>query len=183
MPKSKGSLPPFIIMRGAALLLLSLLLLTSKTTTLVAGFLVTSPASLHHRSQQQQIHRPVESTTAGPAFGPMVASAMSTITTTTTRLYNSSAPDPGGMRRGLIIFPIVFLLNVWMFTIPPEFRRTKICNDEQSQLYPNQCMTMPQWMNGVKEYYKNGGGIHFDFSIDPNTLADNEELRKTLFSK
>jgi hypothetical protein len=165
-------------MRGGLVLLsLLLLLLTSKTTTLVAGFLVTSPVSLHRLQQQHGSTAPADHT----SFGTMAASAIST--TTPTRLYNSSAPDPGGMRRGLIIFPIVFLLNVWMFTIPPEFRRTKICNDEQSQLYPNQCMTMPQWMNGVKEYYKNGGGIHFDFSIDPNTLADNEELRKTLFSK
>lgn len=72
-----------------------------------------------------------------------------------------------GIRRGTYIMGLVLLVNVWVFSIPPEFRRAKICTEEQVVQFPNSgCMTSTTWVDGVKEYYANGGGIHFDFSID-----------------
>jgi hypothetical protein len=32
-------------------------------------------------------------------------------------------------------------------------------------------MTTDEWTSGIADYYKNGGGVHFDFSIDPKTKA------------
>jgi hypothetical protein len=29
-------------------------------------------------------------------------------------------------------------------------------------------MTPEEWRTGIMEYYKNGGGVKFDFSVDPN---------------
>lgn len=88
--------------------------------------------------------------------------------------------DTGGMQRGAVLMAIVMTICVWMFSIPPEFRRAKLCDEKQSAVYA-QCQTPQQWTQGVADYYKNGGGIHFDFSIDPGTLAENEELRKSIF--
>lgn len=84
------------------------------------------------------------------------------------KMSNNSA-DPSGQRRGLILFPLVLLFTAWLFTIPPEFRRAHLCSEQQVIDYPGKCITADTWINGVKEYYRNGGGIEFDFSIDPGT--------------
>lgn len=66
---------------------------------------------------------------------------------------------------GLLIFAL--LINVWLFSIPTEFRRAKNCSVEEVQLYPDSnCMTTEMWVEGIAEYYRNGGGLHFDFSIE-----------------
>mmetsp|Transcript_7711 Transcript_7711/g.10728 ORF Transcript_7711/g.10728 Transcript_7711/m.10728 type:complete len:139 (-) Transcript_7711:2375-2791(-) len=72
--------------------------------------------------------------------------------------------------RGAILFGTVLLINVWLFSIPPSFRRTEIC------LTPNtgpraDCSTWNEFFADVKTYYENGGGIQFDFSIDPAKKA------------
>ena len=80
-----------------------------------------------------------------------------------------------GSGRGVPILLIVLLGCVWMFTIPPEFRRAYICPDAcakvENQAAPTcqTCITGEEWVNGIKEYYANGGGIQWDFSIDPNS--------------
>lgn len=34
-------------------------------------------------------------------------------------------------------------------------------------MYPNKnCITAKEWTKGVGDYYKNGGGVQFDFSIE-----------------
>ena len=69
--------------------------------------------------------------------------------------------------RGVALFLFVFVVNVWLFSIPPEFRRAKNCTAEQVLLYPDSnCMTTEMWWGGVLDYYRNGGGIKFDFSIE-----------------
>ena len=56
-----------------------------------------------------------------------------------------------------------------MFSIPVEFRRARLCSEEQVRLNPDsKCMTFEMWTKGVSEYYGNGGGINFDFSVDPD---------------
>lgn len=68
------------------------------------------------------------------------------------------------------------LVNVWIFSIPPEFRRQKICsttceqNRDSSSLCAA-CVTGPEWVEEVLDYYRNGGGVHFDFSIAEETKA------------
>lgn len=93
----------------------------------------------------------------------------------TTTLFSSEPPETKsgrtnqiiGLNRGAYIMGMVLLLNVWVFSIPPEFRRAKICTEEQVVMFPNSgCMTGGMWVDGVKEYYANGGGVHFDFTID-----------------
>lgn len=75
-----------------------------------------------------------------------------------------------GIDRGLYLIAIVLLFNVWIFSIPPEFRRAKICSEEQVIQFPESgCMTGAKWASGIKDYYANGGGISFDFSIDPKS--------------
>jgi len=72
-----------------------------------------------------------------------------------------------GMGPGMYLFIIVLLINVWEFSIPVEYRRNKFCSAAQveQQLDPH-CMTFQGWASGIADYYKGGGGIHFDFSIE-----------------
>ena len=59
------------------------------------------------------------------------------------------------------------MLNVWIFSIPPEFRRARFCTEEDVRLHPEKnCQTFDMWRKGVAEYYANGGGVEFDFSIE-----------------
>jgi len=70
-----------------------------------------------------------------------------------------------GIDRGVYLWAIVIAINIWFFSIPVEFRRTRFCNEADSRDYPDRCMTSKQFTTGISEYYKNGGGIKFDFSI------------------
>jgi hypothetical protein len=70
-----------------------------------------------------------------------------------------------GLDRAAIIMPIVLLINVWFFTIPPEFRRARLCSEMDTAAYPGVCMTPKMFASGVADYYKQGGGIQWDFSI------------------
>ena len=80
---------------------------------------------------------------------------------------NEEAADTGGLRRGKVLLLLVLIVNVWMFSIPVEFRRARLCTEEDTRLYPDKhCTTMEAWRMGVVNYYANGGGIKFDFSIE-----------------
>lgn len=72
---------------------------------------------------------------------------------------NKSLED--SQKRGYIVFAFVLLVNVWLFTIPVEFRRAYICPTSRAE----NCMPLASWVGGIKDYYANGGGIEFDFSI------------------
>jgi hypothetical protein len=61
-----------------------------------------------------------------------------------------------GIDRGVYLWAIVIAINIWFFSIPVEFRRTKICNEADSRDYPTKCMTSKQFTTGIAEYYKNG---------------------------
>ena len=72
-----------------------------------------------------------------------------------------------GVDNGVWILGFMMMFSVWMFSIPVEFRRAKNCSAEQVRLYPeSRCMTTEMWWGGVIDYYKNGGGVSFDFSIE-----------------
>ncbi len=113
--------------------------------------------------------------------------AKSKVTITSTVLF-SEPPQKDvnkiiGIQRGLYLLGIVFFINVWIFSIPPEFRRAKICTEEQVIMFPNSgCMTGSQWVGGIREYYTNGGGINFDFSIgkgqQPGWMGGDQPFQK-----
>jgi hypothetical protein len=87
-----------------------------------------------------------------------------------------------GLEEGKVILGIALVIAVWFFSIPTEFRRAHLCSEADAAIY-EQCLTPSQFATGVSEYYENGGGIKFDFSIDPGTLETNEELRQVLFER
>eukprot|EP00816_Leptocylindrus_hargravesii_P008161 CAMPEP_0196804872 /NCGR_PEP_ID=MMETSP1362-20130617/4557_1 /TAXON_ID=163516 /ORGANISM="Leptocylindrus danicus, Strain CCMP1856" /LENGTH=173 /DNA_ID=CAMNT_0042177433 /DNA_START=60 /DNA_END=581 /DNA_ORIENTATION=+ len=73
--------------------------------------------------------------------------------------------------RGYVILVLAIFAVIWSFSIPPEFRRAHFCFTEQcvqnrSKCYD--CVTVGEWSEQVADYYRNGGGVNFDFSIDPN---------------
>lgn len=77
-----------------------------------------------------------------------------------------------GFDRGQYILGLVFLLCVWTFSIPPEFRRAHICTSDlcvEHRKYCYDCVTAREWAADVADYYKNGGGIQFDFTVDQST--------------
>jgi hypothetical protein len=79
----------------------------------------------------------------------------------------SSAKNTDGLREGKYILLFALVVNVWLFSIPTEFRRARVCSVEDVQLYPDRhCTTFDAWRQGVAEYYAYGGGVHFDFSIE-----------------
>lgn len=90
----------------------------------------------------------------------------------TTRLQGSRNQVVDGANRGYVLLGLVFLACVWIFSIPPEFRRMHFCTSPdcvQNRASCYDCVTVSEWTNSVAEYYKNGGGIQFDFSVDPAT--------------
>jgi hypothetical protein len=97
-----------------------------------------------------------------------------------------------GTDRGIILQVIVVLAALWFFTVPPEFRRTKICpptsNPDEfvattTGLRPRDCITSEEFQQNVQDYYRNGGGIQWDFSIDPGTVAKNQATWDSLFGE
>jgi hypothetical protein len=95
-----------------------------------------------------------------------------------------------GTDRGIIVQVIVVLAALWFFTVPPEFRRTKICPPTASPdefvattqgLRPRDCITSKEFQQRVQEYYEKGGGIQWDFSIDPGTVAKNQATWESLW--
>lgn len=93
-----------------------------------------------------------------------------------TVLFNSPGKGPqksnyatDSEARGVIIFGLVLAVNIWFFTIPTELRRghwcfTPRCTENRSRC--NDCQTVSEWSSDVMDYYRGGGGIHFDFSIE-----------------
>ncbi|KAL7469120.1 hypothetical protein ACHAXS_009366 [Conticribra weissflogii] len=78
--------------------------------------------------------------------------------------------DPTGLKEGFVLFGVVLLLNIWLFSVPPEYRRARFCSEEDVASYPDsKCTTFKAWRTGIVDYYANGGGVKFDFSIDPDS--------------
>ena len=97
---------------------------------------------------------------------------------------NKDTVSYDGADRGKYIFAVVLFICIWQFSIPPTFRRAKFCPPacaRERTLCRNQCVTFQEWSNDIVEYYKNGGGVQWDFSIDPKTLAENEKFVQNLF--
>lgn len=93
-------------------------------------------------------------------------------------LQSKSSDIDGTGVRGPIILSLALLIVVWIFSIPPEFRRAKICTLPvcvENRAACNDCQTTTELREGIIDYYRNGGGIKFDFSIDPATIEKNKQ--------
>ena len=80
----------------------------------------------------------------------------------------SDLDDLQGQKPGLVILTMVMAFTIWGFTIPPEIRRAHVCTDDRcladrSRCYD--CKTIGELSQQVKDYYDNGGGIKWDFSV------------------
>jgi hypothetical protein len=104
----------------------------------------------------------------------------------TSIIMSSTGPNAGldgTGPRGQIILAIALLITIWLFSIPPEFRRAHVCTVERcvaNRASCNDCQTFDEIRDGIVQYYKSGGGIQFDFSIDPTTIEKNKEFMKTV---
>jgi hypothetical protein len=103
---------------------------------------------------------------------------------TVQQMANKSSYD--GKNRGYVIQTIVLSICVWFFSIPPEFRRTHFCPtskcvEDRASCYD--CVTFGEWKVRVADYYKGGGGVHFDFSIDPATKEANKEIMDSVLKR
>eukprot|EP00571_Detonula_confervacea_P012390 CAMPEP_0172304506 /NCGR_PEP_ID=MMETSP1058-20130122/5897_1 /TAXON_ID=83371 /ORGANISM="Detonula confervacea, Strain CCMP 353" /LENGTH=110 /DNA_ID=CAMNT_0013015757 /DNA_START=156 /DNA_END=488 /DNA_ORIENTATION=- len=100
----------------------------------------------------------------------LIGSSIAHAKSTTALHMNFSPPDEkdtGGLNRGKYILVLAMMFNIWLFSIPTEFRRARFCTDEDVLLHPDKgCTTFGAWREGIAEYYANGGGVKFDFSIE-----------------
>lgn len=72
-----------------------------------------------------------------------------------------------GSKPGSVFLAAVLLVNIWLFTIPTEFRRAHIYPEGNAALYSDpRGTTANDWVAGVAQYYANGGGVKFDFSVE-----------------
>lgn len=103
------------------------------------------------------------------------------------RPYNGMKGNDG-IGNGIVIQLLVFAICTWLFTIPPEFRRAYICPAEifcreDEGGCTRECVTQTEWIQGVSDYYKNGGGVRWDFSIDPKTKEANQNKIDAILGK
>ena len=119
---------------------------TSWTTNLTPTA-ATITSSIHTRSSTRQ--------NQSSASKPAPTHISRTNHVDATRLYNSQddqRPDfqKESEQRGLVILGFAFLLCVWSFSIPPEFRRehwcfTESCVENRSTYYD--CVTVGEFYN------------------------------------
>lgn len=94
---------------------------------------------------------------------------MPTIDTTALEMSGGSNPevDTDGTDAGKYLLFLVMLVNIWAFSIPVEFRRARFCTEEEVRLNPDShCITFDNWKSGIIDYYANGGGVQFDFTVE-----------------
>ena len=65
--------------------------------------------------------------------------------TTTTTLWREKGgkqvQGDGTSVRGPLLLALSLFICVWFFTIPPEFRRARLCDEAETAAYPDKCMT------------------------------------------
>lgn len=123
-----------------------------------------------------------------PGAGPVPALALSRQTsdpppnqTNTKPKDEYRRPVDDGRQVGFVLLAVSLVIATWLFTIPPSFRRAYLCpSDYFSEVIvvpeseQRECIPLQQWFANVGDYYRNGGGVQWDFSIDPQTVEDNQ---------
>lgn len=98
------------------------------------------------------------------------ASVRSFSTSTVMNAEKGDWSEATGLERGKYLFALVFLVNIWLFSVPVEYRRAKFCTEQQvMDSDSDKCMTWNTWKGGIADYYRSGGGFNLDFSIDPDS--------------
>jgi hypothetical protein len=155
------------------MILLSLLLLEVDAFSLESTF--SGLARARRVSQQQRIFllQNKQALISKPfdAMLPTIYLSPSALSQSQNKDDDSSEADPLGIKRGAYLMVLILALNVWIFSIPTEFRRTRFCTEEQVLLFPDsKCKTFGQWKSQIVDYYGNGGGVKFDFSIEDKEI-------------
>lgn len=163
---------------ACVLVLLCTLLL--QTNVFVEGFAPIPPVQNSRR--QHYVAHIMRPTSSSPAV--LVVPAVPQAAPSLLVLHGSnSAVD--GSDRGAFLQVVALVIVLWGFSIPPEFRRAHFCSgnvagtvipcaEQRASCYD--CVTFDEWKTGIAQYYEDGGGINFDFSIDPKTTAANEQM-------
>ena len=133
---------------------------TVKTATSSSGATATSINNMENFSIS--LNRPSSTVTRSPSLSRL---HMSQEKKKRYQVYEESE------KRGNILFAFSLLVCVWSFSIPPELRREHFCFSEKCRLDNTaplcyDCITFSEWTGKVADYYKGGGGIKFDFSIE-----------------
>jgi hypothetical protein len=171
------------LLRLAALALV--LLSFSSTTTTTTAFCPSTPYSktvvVSRRNNNNNNHH----------HSNAVSQAPPSLNRSFTQLFERKKGEYKGTNdgtgRGLIFQAFVLGICIWLFTVPPEFRRTYFCPADiycqEEGSCQRECVTYDQFFQNVGDYYKNGGGIQWDFSIDPKTKQVNQEKLDSIFQK
>jgi len=111
---------------------------------------------------------PIKTTTLIPNNKNQYVNNNTVPTTTTTLQMSGGGSNVDGSREGRILLIISCLAVVWGFSIPPEFRRARICTEEQVAAAAKEahCTTFDNWKSELSQYYKDGGGVKFNFSVE-----------------
>ena len=80
-------------------------------------------------------------------------------------------------KNGVVVLGTVFAICVWLFTVPPDIRRTNICGLEGSDPFIDDCKPVAALVDRIGDHYATCGRresvpcVAFDFSIDPRSRA------------
>jgi len=130
------------------------------------------------------VPRKINASSIGVANLPTVSSQRPVATMNRSmQLWKTKAEldDLQGTKAGVVILTFVMVIILWGFTIPPSIRRSTICTDDRC--LPNRsrcydCKTLGELKKEVEDYYAGGGGIKWDFSVDPNNPFLPENIGK-----
>jgi len=146
-----------------ALLIATLLALVGSLSR-ANSFVPTPPRAVRARHARGAPPIPAS---AGAGVAVVVVVVASPPTSSLRMNFTPPEDNVGGLREGKYILIFAMLLSVWLFSIPPEFRRARLCSVEDVALYPERhCTTFRAWREGVVDYYAKGGGVSFDFSVE-----------------
>jgi hypothetical protein len=69
--------------------------------------------------------------------------------------------------RGNVLLGLSLLASIWIFSIPPEFRRAYFCATPscvEQRAACNDCVTFSEWKTRLGEYYRNGGKPDMEYA-------------------
>ena len=162
---------------GRLIHLLLVIVLVGMTLDVTEAFTTTTTMPNSYRHQAYHVstnNKHLQYSGQVPSGGAFFSPQASPVTASSSNVVLSSTPSPNvdGTGRGTVIQVIVLLVCVWIFSIPPEFRRAHMCMTEaceQNRAACYDCVTQSEWIDNIASYYKNGGGIQFDFTVGEET--------------
>ena len=80
-------------------------------------------------------------------------------------------------RNGALVLGFVVAVCVWLFSVPPDIRRTQICELTGGDPFLGDCKSFSALTDRVASHYQSCGSegmpgcVQFDFSIDPKSRS------------